>query len=342
MRQFAHWISDAGKPEAAFNILVPQTIFLNRYTVNTVLAKYLGYIDQYIIIAFLLAAIHWRYDRIIVADHSNSPTILLTPGRKCVVMVHDTIAIRQSKGLIGAAPRVGLSGRILQSIILFSLKRARSLWVNPGPVKRELKALGVPAATTEIGCAMDMERFAKPATAIPAGDSDRGYVLNVAGDGWRKRKMDLVNIWESLAEGPKLLLVGKTGEPVYSEIHKRGLSGRIIVFNDVSDGELRWLYENCAAAITASHEEGFCIPVLEGFYFRKLVMTPASATIYSELFGTAVTPLEMSDPKRAAAQLMASIGQERPPGQTIEQDKLLSHWSMENFRERVRRELFPH
>jgi len=39
------------------------------------------------------------------------------------------------------------------------------------------------------------------------------------------------------------------------------------VFNEVSDAELRWLYERAYAFLTFSTHEGFCIPVADAFYF---------------------------------------------------------------------------
>ena len=64
-----------------------------------------------------------------------------------------------------------------------------------------------------------------------------------------------------------LFLVGNPGPEtslIRSVIKQRALENRVRVRANVSDGELRWLYQNCELLIAPSWMEGFGLPVVEG------------------------------------------------------------------------------
>jgi glycosyltransferase involved in cell wall biosynthesis len=64
-----------------------------------------------------------------------------------------------------------------------------------------------------------------------------------------------------------LLLVGNQGPEtaaILSLIEQRSLEASVELIDGVSDGELRWLYENCEFLMVPSSMEGFGFPVVEG------------------------------------------------------------------------------
>ena len=65
----------------------------------------------------------------------------------------------------------------------------------------------------------------------------------------------------------RLVIAGKKttpyGEHLEREVAKRGLSDRVILPGEVSDGDRQWLYEHCEAFLFPSLTEGFGFPVLE-------------------------------------------------------------------------------
>lgn len=111
------------------------------------------------------------------------------------------------------------------------------------------------------------------------------------------RPMPHKNLWRLIeafqdlkATHPKLKLVlaGKK-DVLYRQIEARvqqeGVKG--IVFTDfVSEGELRWLYEHCAAYVFPSLSEGFGLPGLEAMQHGAPVVS-SNATCLPEIYGDA-------------------------------------------------------
>ncbi len=85
--------------------------------------------------------------------------------------------------------------------------------------------------------------------------------------------------------GLKLVLVGKidvTYELLKKYIHQKGISG--VVFTDfVSEGQLRWLYENAQAYVFPSLSEGFGLPGLEALA-HGLPLISSRATCLPEIY----------------------------------------------------------
>jgi len=75
--------------------------------------------------------------------------------------------------------------------------------------------------------------------------------------------------------GMRLVIAGKKttpyGEFLEREVVQRGLSGRVILQGEVSDGDRQWLYEHCEAFLFPSLTEGFGFPVLEAMQCGKPV-----------------------------------------------------------------------
>jgi glycosyltransferase involved in cell wall biosynthesis len=97
----------------------------------------------------------------------------------------------------------------------------------------------------------------------------------------------------------KLVLAGKSN-PIYELIKKqaeqKGVSG--IVFTGlVSEGELRWLYNNCQAYVFPSLSEGFGLPGLEAMIHNAPVVS-SNATCLPEIYADAAhyfDPLNVED-----------------------------------------------
>jgi glycosyltransferase involved in cell wall biosynthesis len=86
----------------------------------------------------------------------------------------------------------------------------------------------------------------------------------------------------------KLVLAGKKDanyRRIEAGVKKRGLDN--VIFTDfVSEGQLRWLYENCAAYIFPSLSEGFGLPGLEAMIHGAPVVS-SNATCLPEIYGDA-------------------------------------------------------
>ena len=326
MSQFAAWFEQALRPLGVVRRVSAPALF-KRAPGDAGAAKWLAYLDQYVVLTLWLALIQARHD--------IAPSAGLVPRSKLVVMVHDTIAMRQARGQIDRAPPVGATGRMLQRGILAGLRRAALLLVNPGPVERQLAELGVAAPCAMVGCPVDTQRLSEP--TAPADAPAGPYVLNVGGDGWRKRKVDLLRLWAASDPArplPLLVLAGSTSDATRTELTRLGVQDRVRVYDDVSNGQLAWLYQHCQALVAAGHDEGFCIPVAEAFFFGKPVFAPATAEIYPMIFGDAVTTLDMDNLKAGAIALSRHLA--RQTSSAASGREIAETWSLQAFEARVR------
>ena len=72
-----------------------------------------------------------------------------------------------------------------------------------------------------------------------------------------------------------LLLVGNRGpetDAIRSLIEQRSLEASVRLIDGVTDGELRWLYENCEFLMVPSSIEGFGLPIAEGLFCGSRVV----------------------------------------------------------------------
>jgi len=106
----------------------------------------------------------------------------------------------------------------------------------------------------------------------------------------------------------KLVLAGKKDalyEAHEAEANKQGITG-ITFTGFVSEGQLRWLYQNCAAYVFPSLSEGFGLPPLEAMIHGAPV-TASNATCIPEVCGDAAhyfDPTNVEDIARAISDII--------------------------------------
>jgi glycosyltransferase involved in cell wall biosynthesis len=74
---------------------------------------------------------------------------------------------------------------------------------------------------------------------------------------------------KSIDQRTLLLLIGNDGPEtaaIHSFIERRSLQANVRLVSGVTDGELRWLYENCEVLMVPSSMEGFGLPLAEGLF----------------------------------------------------------------------------
>lgn len=107
----------------------------------------------------------------------------------------------------------------------------------------------------------------------------------------------------------KLVLVGKRGalhESHAARARELGLESDLIITGFVSEGQLRWLYENCRAYVFPSLSEGFGLPPLEAMIHGAPVVA-SNATCIPEVCGEAAhyfDPLDVDDIARAITDVL--------------------------------------
>ncbi|MCK1550846.1 glycosyltransferase [Bradyrhizobium sp. 177] len=337
MHLYARWLAEALRDFAIVTRYEAPAVFFTRMSSLSGSQRYFFYLDQFVLLPLILLFWQTKFDVIIVADHSNAPCAFLVSSKKLIVMVHDTIAIRGALGMIPEYDRnVGSLGKLLQRLIVRALKRASAVFANPGPLRQELRDLGIKAHIEVVGCPLDIARLtARPARQPSSLSSSDKFALYVGSDIARKRKRALVDIWRSgpLRDGPYDLVLAGFTDNDNRKLFEQLVPGRIRFVNDASEDELRWLYEHCSFFITASAHEGFCIPVLEASYFRKCVITPDSP-FFKEVFGEnvkAVLRFDGRDDKR----ILDTIEQFDPSRSDLSRTQLLATYSYPEFAGRV-------
>jgi glycosyltransferase involved in cell wall biosynthesis len=160
--------------------------------------------------------------------------------------------------------------------------------------------------TLEAGDSIDAKAEKMPELA------GKSFIMYVGRPTPHKNLSRLINAYALLKEQhPDLLLVlaGKQDSNYRRharDVEKMGLEG--VVFTDyVSDGQLRWLYEHCAAYVFPSLSEGFGLPGLEAMATGAPVVS-SNATCLPEIYGKAAQyfdPLQVEDIARAIDEVLS-------------------------------------
>lgn len=145
-----------------------------------------------------------------------------------------------------------------------------------------------PNKITAIPLAAD--QITEPAEALHALEGKQ-FIMYVGRPTPHKNLERLIKAYATLrAQHPELMLVlaGKKDanyERIEADVRRQAIKG--VVFTDfVSEGRLRWLYENCAAYVFPSLSEGFGLPGLEAMLHDAPVVS-SNATCLPEVYGDA-------------------------------------------------------
>lgn len=142
-----------------------------------------------------------------------------------------------------------------------------------------------------------------PAAALPDLQNKR-FIMYIGRPTPHKNLERLIDAFQKLsAQHPSLYLVlaGKKDsnyERIAGNAKAKGIKN--IIFTDfVTDGELRWLYENCQAYIFPSLSEGFGLPGLEAMQHGAPVVS-SDATCLPEVYGDAAHYFNPADTQAMA------------------------------------------
>jgi glycosyltransferase involved in cell wall biosynthesis len=139
------------------------------------------------------------------------------------------------------------------------------------------------------------------------GLEDSKYIMYVGRPQPHKNLYRLVTAFASLKKDQpdlKLVLAGKK-DVLYEKLEDWVLAHNIndVVFTDfVSEGQLRWLYENTQAYVFPSLSEGFGLPPLEAMCHGAPVIS-SNATCLPEINGQAAYYFDPNDTKDMAAKI---------------------------------------
>lgn len=301
-------------------------------------AKWLGYIDQFLIfppLLWLQALILPSGSLIVLSDQALGPWFPWVAGRPHVVHCHDLLAL---EGSLGLQPfhHVGRSGRCYQRWIRRGFRRARCFLPISNATRLALEPhLVAKPLLSEVLYNPISERFSvlpkglawEAVAADLPGIRDQPYLFHI-GRGWYKNRMGVLAIWDNLFRmhtAIHLVLVGVPDATMQSWLRQRPhLAPWLHILDHPSDQLVVALYNNAVALLYPSHIEGFGWPVLEALACGCPVITTDRAPM-NEVGGNAATyispapsPPESLDPwaRQAAHQIqpllaMSSAERER-------------------------------
>lgn len=138
--------------------------------------------------------------------------------------------------------------------------------------------------------------------AILPGLKGKRFIMYIGRPQPHKNLSRLIEAFNSLkkAEPDLILVLAGKKDSAYSQIEEdiksKGINN--VIFTDfVSEGQLRWLYENCQAYVFPSLSEGFGLPGLEAMAHGAPVVS-SNATCLPEIYGEAAIyfdPMNVDD-----------------------------------------------
>jgi glycosyltransferase involved in cell wall biosynthesis len=245
---------------------------------------------------------------------------------KTVTTVHDLTTVRFNN-----PDKNPLVFRFKQQVYKFVIKRAvrkAETVITPSQFVKEDVAAFTGINPDKIKVTYEAaDPIAEPAEAVSGLENSR-FIMYVGRPTPHKNLERLIEAFGRLrAQHPdlKLVLAGKM-DANYRRIAAGAKNTPQIVFTDfISEGQLRWLYENCAAYVFPSLSEGFGLPGLEAMQHGAPVVS-SNVTSLPEVYGDAAHYFDPLDTQSMADAINEVIT-----------DKGLRQKLVENGREQVKK-----
>jgi glycosyltransferase involved in cell wall biosynthesis len=274
------------------------------------LAKWAGYIDQYLLFPSRMRAA-MREDPLdtlyVFCDQALGPWVPNVATRPHVVHCHDLLALRSALGDIAENP-TSFSGRLYQRYIRAGFRQARHFISISERTRDDLQSFaGTPKGLSEVvynglnhpfqPLAPTVARALLAAGGLPA--DERGCLLHVGGGQWYKNTTGVVQLYgayvrATLAAGDRplpLWMVSPPPRPTLAAALARVPRGGIVrFFQGLRPDLLEALYSHARALLFPSLAEGFGWPIVEAMACGCPVITTGEAPM-TEVGGAAAVYL---------------------------------------------------
>ena len=288
------------------------------------LAKWLGYVDKFILfVPELKRRARWA-DVVHICDHSNAMYVpRLRRQSPTFITCHDVIAIQAALGMVPDW-HVGRMGRLFQRLIARGLGQADLIGCVSNLTRHDLLELGLAPERKVIVTQNGLNADFAP---VPADEAQRlvarfgiqpgeRYLLHVGVNLPRKNKVNVLKAFAALIErarqrgqeppATRLAFVGPAlSDELAALARELGVAERIANPQEVSHEELRALYSGAAALVFPSLQEGFGWPIIEAQACGCPVITSDLAPM-NEIGGEAAVYADPLDAQKIADAIEAA------------------------------------
>lgn len=211
----------------------------------------------------------------------------------------------------------------------------------------ELMALGF-SRVVHLPFPLETGRLEGPSVSPSSIGDDRGPVILFVGRlSPNKRQEDILEVFyhyrKLYAPGARLCLVGPGHLPAYREFLESRIAelelGGVTIAGRVSREELRGYYRAADLFLCLSEHEGFCLPLLESFYYRIPVVAYAAGAVPETLAGAGVLLEEKTPPRIAALINRILTDRELREKVVAAQDRRLAEIERDDYENRLRQAL---
>jgi glycosyltransferase involved in cell wall biosynthesis len=258
-------------------LIQPEPFLGNFRAAGRFIAKWLAYIDKYILFPFRLGKkLRSRPEVVHICDHSNAVYARRCRSGPVLVTCHDLLAVRGALGEQTDCP-ASITGRLLQRWILRGLRGADVIACVSRATAEDahrlvargskypdivVVSLGLHYPYRKLPPVIARERLAK----IQSWDSALPFVLHVGSNLRRKNREAVLRIFSLFRQkwNGCLVFAGDLLTPqLLSLAQQLGISDRVTQIHHPDNETLETLY-NCALALLyPSRFEGFGWPVIE-------------------------------------------------------------------------------
>lgn len=289
---------------------------LGRLTRRGALAKWLGYVDKFVIFPLIVAQIAARADLVHICDHSNALYCRFVRGVPVLVTCHDLLAVRAAAGEF-AEWRPGRTGRLLQRLIRSSLRHADHILCVSEATRRDVEQIVGAVPATVIMNPLHHPYAPMPADEVEtelarAGLPTGRYFLHVGGEVWYKNRAGAVTLFAALARGEnyrehRLVFAGEALSPsLQATIERLGLRGRVVSCVGPDNRLLNALYSGAEALLFPSLQEGFGWPIVEAQAADCAVVTSDRAPMRDVAGPDGAVLVDPEDAEAGAAAVLAA------------------------------------
>lgn len=307
----------------AADLIRPPAVFGRMRAFGATAAKWLGYIDKFILFPRRLSRkLAARPALVHICDHSNATYVRWMSHVPLVITCHDLLAVRGGLGEETDCPP-SFTGRFLQRWILRGLNRADVIACDSHATAEDVNRLVAHdnnqprVSVVPLGLNYPYRKLSPEVARgrlgqIRSFDVDRPFVLHVGSNTARKNRGGILRIFARTKQkwDGQLVFAGELlNRELTTDAKQLGVFDRVVQISNPSSELIEALYAEAVALLYPSRFEGFGWPIIEAQACGCPVVCSSSRPM-SEVAGIGALLREPDDEKGFAADLLRLIDPE--------------------------------